>query len=98
MEPWRRTLYILWAANFIMMAGMSLVIPFLPIYIEHLGVHPLSAVERWSGIVFSGTFMISAFVQPLWGKLADRKGRKLMLVRSSLGMAFFMAAMGLAQN
>ncbi len=98
METWQRNLYILWVTNFIMGASMSLVIPFLPIYIQQLGIHSLSNLERWSGIVFSATFMVSAFVQPLWGRLADRVGRKFILIRSGAGMAVVMAAMGLVQN
>lgn len=52
----------------------------------------------WSGLVFSITFLFSAVASPLWGGLADRKGRKLMLLRSALGMAVVMMLMGLAQN
>lgn len=98
METWQRNLYILWMTNFIMGASMSLVIPFLPLYIQQLGVHSLSNLERWSGLVFAATFLVSAFVQPLWGRLADRVGRKFILIRSGAGMAIVMAAMGLAQN
>lgn len=98
MEQWQRTLYVLWISEFFMLAGMSLVIPFLPVYIEQLGVHRLAEVERWSGLVFAATFMVSALVQPLWGRLSDRIGRKIMLVRSSLGMAGIVAAMGLVHH
>ncbi len=77
---------------------MSLVIPFLPIYIQQLGIHQLSALERWSGLVFSATFMVSAFVQPLWGRLSDRVGRKVMLIRSGIGMALVMASMGFVHH
>jgi MFS family permease len=93
--PWRRTLYVLWVGQFLMTAGMSLVIPFLPLYIGDLGVHRLASVEQWTGLIFSATFMVSAFVQPLWGRLSDRVGRKVMLIRSGIGMAVIMAAMGL---
>lgn len=98
MVNWRRNLYVLWVSEFFIVAGMSLVIPFLPVYIQNLGVHSLPLVERWSGLVFASTFFISALVQPLWGKMSDRIGRKIMLIRSSLGMAIVMAAMGFAQN
>ncbi|MDF3008763.1 MAG: yceE [Enterobacter kobei] len=72
--------------------------PFLPLYIEQLGVSGHSALNIWSGLVFSITFLFSAIASPLWGGLADRKGRKLMLLRSALGMAIVMMLMGLAQN
>ncbi|SUG66677.1 membrane transport protein [Salmonella enterica subsp. enterica] len=52
----------------------------------------------WSGLVFSITFLFSAIASPFWGGLADRKGRKIMLLRSALGMAIVMLLMGMAQN
>lgn len=92
---WKRTLVILWAANFIMMAGMSLVIPFLPLYIETLGVHNLGQLEQWSGWVFSVQFITSFIFQPIWGAFADRHGRKVMLLRAGFGMGVMTALMGL---
>ncbi|BBE77033.1 multidrug resistance protein MdtG [Phytobacter sp. MRY16-398] len=72
--------------------------PFLPLYVELLGVTGHSALNMWSGLVFSITFLFSAMASPFWGGLADRKGRKIMLLRSALGMAIVMALMGFAQN
>ncbi|MCF8566405.1 MFS transporter [Alicyclobacillus tolerans] len=92
---WKHTLWILWAANFVVMAGMSLVIPFLPLYIETLGVHHLPDIERWSGWVFAAQFVTSFFFQPLWGSFADRRGRKIMLLRAGFGMGVVTAVMGL---
>ncbi|MGG4038506.1 MFS transporter [Heyndrickxia ginsengihumi] len=83
---WKRTLWVLWPANFLQAAGMSLIIPFLPLYIEKLGVHQMSDVERWTGWIFSAQFITSFLFQPLWGSLADKYGRKVMLIRSSIGM------------
>ncbi|KPV42762.1 MFS transporter [Alicyclobacillus ferrooxydans] len=91
---WRRTLWILWASNFAVTAGMSLVIPFLPLYIEKLGIHNLSAMERWSGWVFSAQFVTSVIFQPIWGAFADRHGRKIMLLRAGIGMGVVTALMG----
>lgn len=91
---WKRTLWILWAANFCVTAGMSLVIPFLPLYIEKLGVHSLQDIERWSGWVFSAQFVTSVIFQPIWGRFADKHGRKIMLLRAGLGMGIVTALMG----
>jgi DHA1 family multidrug resistance protein-like MFS transporter len=52
----------------------------------------------WSGLTFSITFLISAIVSPMWGSLADRKGRKLMLLRASLGMAIAILLQAFATN
>lgn len=92
---WKRTLWILWAANFSVTAGMSLVIPFLPLYISTLGIHSLPAIERWSGWVFSAQFITSFLFQPIWGSFADRHGRKIMLLRAGFGMGIVTALMGL---
>lgn len=73
---------------------MSLVIPFLPLYIESLGVHQLADIERWSGWVFSANFVTSVIFQPVWGKYADKHGRKIMLLRAGLGMGVVTALMG----
>lgn len=72
--------------------------PFLPLFIEHLGVRDVAGIERWSGIAFGSTFLLAAIFSPIWGRLADTHGRKLMLMRASLGMAIIMALMGFSQN
>ncbi|QQE78134.1 MFS transporter [Alicyclobacillus sp. SO9] len=92
---WKRTLVILVFANFIVVSGMSLIIPFLPLYIEQLGVHNMATVERWSGWVFSAQFVTSFLFQPLWGVIADRHGRKIMLLRAGIGMGVMTILMGL---
>lgn len=77
---------------------MSLVLPFLPLFIEDLGVTDSDAVVTWSAIAFGATFLVAAIVSPLWGRLADRKGRKLMLIRASLGMAVVMFSISFVQD
>lgn len=98
MPAWRKTLYILFAAQVVSMAGFSMVFPFLPLYIKELGVAGWGSVEFWSGFVFSAqaiTMMISA---PFWGAVADRYGRKLMLARATLGGAVILTGMGFVQS
>ncbi|MCU6671044.1 multidrug efflux MFS transporter MdtG [Enterobacteriaceae bacterium H4N4] len=95
---WKRNLTVTWLGCFLTGAAFSLVMPFLPLYVEQLGVSGHSALNMWSGLVFSITFLFSAIASPFWGGLADRKGRKIMLLRSALGMAIIMLLMGMAQN
>lgn len=95
---WKRNLTVAWIGCFLTGAAFSLVMPFLPLYVEQLGITGHSALNMWSGLVFSITFLFSAIASPFWGGLADRKGRKIMLLRSALGMACAMALMGIAQN
>ncbi|WAH37672.1 MFS transporter [Alicyclobacillus dauci] len=95
MESWKRTLFILWIANFCAAAGMSLIIPFLPLYIEKLGIHSEQGIAHWSSWVFAAQFLTSFIFQPIWGAFADKHGRKVMLLRAGFGMGIITALMGL---
>jgi MFS family permease len=95
---WRRNLYVCLFGSFTNMAGMTLLLPFLPNYIRDLGIHEPDAIVFWSAAAFSAAFLAAATVSPIWGWLADLYGRKPMLIRASLGMAVAISMMGLAHN
>ena len=95
---WKRNLAAVWLGCFFTGLALSQIMPFLPLYVEQLGVHQHSALNMWSGIAFSSTFLIASIVSPLWGSLADRMGRRPMLLRASLGMAIAIALQGVATN
>ncbi|OCT11210.1 MFS transporter [Paenibacillus pectinilyticus] len=95
---WKKSLWILWGANFAITCGMNLVLPFLPLYIGELGVHDLGAVVRWTGWIVAAQFITSFLTQPLWGAIADRRGRKIMLLRAGFGMAIVTALMGIVTS
>lgn len=82
---YRRNLYVLWVATFLVSASWTQVIPFLPLFLSQLGV--TEGLNFWSGIVVSAHFVSSMFMLPVWGKLADRYGRKPMLVRAGLSLS-----------
>ena len=96
--PWRRNLVIVVFGSFTTIVAMTLLLPFLPIYVEQLGVTDQAAIAEWSGAAYGATFFSAALTAPLWGYLADRYGRKLMLIRASLGMAIAMSLIGMAHN
>ena len=98
METWRKNLYSLWVAQFIAVVGLSMVVPFLPFYLKELGVTAREDVKIWSGLLFSSPFMVAAFLQPLWGILGDRYGRKPMIVRAMFGLALANTLMGFART
>jgi DHA1 family multidrug resistance protein-like MFS transporter len=98
LEPWKRTLYTLWAAEFLAALGMALVLPFLPFYIRELGIHEVTEVKKWSGLIFSAPFFVATFTTSLWGWLGDRYGRKPMLIRALIGFAVSTLLMGFAQT
>ncbi len=87
---WKRNLFVTWLGCFLTGAAFSLIMPFLPLYVEELGVSGHQSLNMWSGLVFSITFLFSAIAAPFWGNLADHKGRKIMLLRSALGMGIVM--------
>jgi len=95
---WQRNLCVCVFGSFTTIVAMTLLLPFLPLYVEQLGVTDHAAIVQWSGAAFGATFFSAALVAPLWGKLADLYGRKLMLIRSSLGMAVAMSLIGMAHS
>jgi DHA1 family multidrug resistance protein-like MFS transporter len=98
MEAWKRNLYILWVAQVVAISGFAVVFPFLPYYVQELGVTELHQVELWSGVLFATQAVTMAIFAPIWGALADRYGRKLMVQRAMFGGAVILAAMGFVQN
>ncbi len=98
METWKRNLYVIWAAELVAIAGFGVMGSFLPYYVQELGVVELHEVELWSGVVFAAHAVTMTVFSPIWGSLADRYGRKLMVERATFGGAVVLAAMGFAQN
>lgn len=96
--PWRRTLFVMAATQAIMSLTVSVSWPFLPLYVVELGIHPISQASLWAGIISAPQFLIAAIVSPFWGALADRIGRKAMVLRCALATAFFTALMAAAQD
>ncbi|HEV2504517.1 MAG TPA: multidrug efflux MFS transporter [Mesorhizobium sp.] len=95
---WRRNLVVCFVGSFTTLVAMTLLLPFLPLYVEELGVSDHAGIVQWSGIAYGATFLAAALVAPLWGRLGDRYGRKSMLVRASFGMAVCMSLMGMVQD
>lgn len=95
---WRRNLAIAVFGSFTTLVSLSMLLPFLPLYVHQLGVESEAAVIQWSGVAFSATFLGTAVTAPLWGHLADRYGRKPMLIRAAVGMAIVMSLIGVAHN
>jgi DHA1 family multidrug resistance protein-like MFS transporter len=92
-SSWRKNLYAVTAASFIGFTGFTLVMPFLPLYFEQLGVSDVGEISLWAGLSLGITPAITAFMAPLWGRLADRYGRKIMVERSLISFVVVMAAM-----
>lgn len=97
-EGWQKKVIVLWIGTFLTGIGMSSVLPFLPLYIQSLGSYSKAEINMYTSLAFSATFLVSAIVSPIWGRLADRHGRKPMLIRASLGMAIVMFLMAFVTN
>lgn len=87
METWKRTVYISLICVFCTSFGVSQLAPILPLYFHDLGVQTPEAMSLWSGLATGATYLIVCLVAPFWGRIADKKGRKITLIRSSFGMA-----------
>ena len=90
---YRRNLFAVTAASFIGFMGFTLVMPFLPLYFHQLGVTDVGRVAAWSGLSLGVTPALTALLAPLWGRLADRFGRKIMIERSLISFVIVMSAM-----
>lgn len=87
METWKRTVYISLVCVFCTAFGVSQLAPILPLYFHDLGVQTPEAMSLWSGLATGATYIIVCLAAPFWGRVADKKGRKITLIRSSFGMA-----------
>lgn len=97
MEIWRRNLYVLCGSLFFVMVAMSMIMPFLPLYIQQdFGIEDPHQVTAWAGIIFGANFLTAGLVSPIWGNLADKHGRKIMILRSGFFMSITMALTGFA--
>lgn len=95
---WMRNMIVCLVGSFTTIVAMTLLLPFLPLYVEELGVGDKAGIVQWSGIAYGATFFAAAFVAPIWGRLGDIYGRKLMLVRASLGMTVAIGLMGMVDS
>ena len=95
---WKRNLAVLSLVQVLSTLGFGLIFPFLPLYVKELGTTTGGSLEFWAGMVFSVQAFTMMIASPIWGSVADRSGRKLMLERATLGGAVIVAAMGFAQS
>ena len=95
---WNVTLYAVWAGELLALVGFSSRVPFLPFYLGDLGVSDVSGQALWSGAINAAGAAAMAITAPIWGLLADRYGRKPMLLRGLFGGAGVVVLMGFANS
>ena len=89
---WRKNLYILCVTNFFANIAFNMIVPFLPELLRNIGV--TKNLSSLSGLLTSITYVTYAIMLPVWGSLADRKGKRPLLLRSALGIgvSYFLMA------
>lgn len=95
---WKRTLAVMFFAQLVAMVGFSSIFPFLPLYVQSLGTTTTLSAEFCTGLVFSGQAFSMMIAAPIWGALADRWGRKLMVERAMFGGAVILVLMAFARS
>ncbi|AMX84674.1 MFS transporter [Geobacillus subterraneus] len=95
---WKRSVRVLWLCNFMVSAGMTMVIPFLSLFLWQMGVTEHHALSIWTGLVFSVTFLSAAVMAPIWGMFADKYGQRANLIRAGIGMGLITSCMAFAHS
>jgi DHA1 family multidrug resistance protein-like MFS transporter len=95
---WKTNLIVIWISQLLSIAGFFFALPFGPYYIQELGVHDPVKLKFWVALFGAGPPLSLAIFSPIWGSLADRYGRRLMLLRANLGGAIILSLMGTVQS
>ena len=95
---WLRTVQIVSLTQVAILIGFNFSFPFLPLFIQELGVRDRSELALWTGVAVGSGGIAMAFMSPVWGLLADRLGRKAMLVRSVAGGSVVLAVQAAATS
>ncbi|MBP7494881.1 MAG: MFS transporter [Spirochaetales bacterium] len=90
MPHWKRNLIILWFSQILSLMGFNFVLPFLPYYIQDLGIRDPDQLRLWTGIITAAPSLSFAIISPIWGIAADRWGKKLMILRAMLAGGILM--------
>jgi MFS transporter, DHA1 family, multidrug resistance protein len=93
LSQWRRNQFAVTVVTFVGFTGFTLVMPFLALYVQELGVTDTGDVALWTGLALGATPAITALCSPFWGRIADKYGNKLLVQRSLLSFLLVMAAM-----
>lgn len=88
----------MWFANFFIAGSMTIILPFLSLYIESFGNFSSSYVQTWSGWTFAVTFVTAFLFSPIWGRIGDKYGRKKILIMSAIGLGISLLLMGFATS
>src|SRR5438045_6584866 len=98
MPQWRKNQIAVTISGSFMNFGYTLVMSFLPIYVRELGVQSTGGIAFWSGLILSASPLVASLVGPLWGRLGDRRGMRMIATRATAANSLFWALMAFSQN
>lgn len=97
-NDWKITFYLMMAVQLIMGMSLTVIAPLLPLFLPTIGVTGERNILIWTGLLTSANLFAAAAASPVWGVLADRYGRKAMVMRSSASICLFTAMMIFTHN
>ena len=98
MNVQKRNFIIIMIANFLVAGTMTMIMPFLSLYIETFGDHSDAYVQKWAGLIFGATFITALIMSPIWGRIADKYGFKPILLINGFGIATSVFLMGFVNS
>jgi DHA1 family multidrug resistance protein-like MFS transporter len=98
MEQWKKNQIAITTSAAGIWLGVTLVMPFLPQYVEELGVEGTDAIAFWTGLLFSISPALAALTGPVWGRIADRHGVKIVVLRAAVGNCICWLLMAFPEN
>lgn len=98
LPQWRKNQIAVTISGSLMNFGYTLVMSFLPIYVRELGVESTGAIALWSGLILSASPLMASLMGPLWGRLGDRRGMKLIATRATAANTVLWFSMAFAHN
>jgi DHA1 family multidrug resistance protein-like MFS transporter len=98
MTQWRKNQFAITISGALIFFGYTLVMPFLPSFVRELGITSKAGVAFWSGLILSCSPLVASLCGPIWGRLGDRWGLKIIAQRATVANALIWFSMGFAQN
>jgi MFS transporter, DHA1 family, multidrug resistance protein len=97
-EQWKRNQFAVTVSAAFIFAGFTMIMPFIPLYIQMLGVESRAAAALWAGVVLAVSPLVASLIGPFWGRIADRYGLKIMAIRISFALFLIWSFTGFAQS
>lgn len=87
---------MIWISQYLSIMGFSFAMPFVPFFLQKdLGVTSPAELKMWVALFTSVMAFSMAIAAPVWGILADRFGKRVMLLRANFAGALVLSCMGL---